>query len=342
MKGTKEMDAVLIPAYKPDNELPKLTADLARAGFKVLVIDDGSGKEYREIFEKAEQWAVVVHAPENEGKGAALKRGILAVGEFFPECTYFITADADGQHTVSDILRVRDKLHAGDSFVLTLRDFRGKIPKKSLLGNRLSKIVYTVLTGHYLADNQSGLRGFSAEYADWLSKVPGKRYDYEINVLFYAEKQHIRMGFVPIASIYFNDNQASHFHPVFDTLRIYRSLFSSARATFFAGAAYAAEMILIAFFWGYRYCYATVLIAGLCAALVGTAVDRAVFSGVRYLDGGRMLLNRTVRTVVYTAVCVLFGRFAPFIPILPVFAVAALLFLPVSYFAFRLLAKVGK
>ena len=76
---------------------------------------------------------------------------------------------------MEDIIKVRARLLEGAVMVLTERDFKGNIPKRSMIGNILSRWVYTILTGHYLSDNQSGLRGFSMDNIDWLVQVSGEK-----------------------------------------------------------------------------------------------------------------------------------------------------------------------
>ena len=173
------MVVVLLPAYKPDEELVKLVEKLNKESFSCLVVDDGSGEEYAPIFDRIKDSAKVIHASENGGKGSALKLGMSRIRELYPECTHFITADSDGQHKVEDIIKVRKALENGAVMVLSERDFKGKIPGRSMVGNILSRWVYCVLTGHYLSDNQSGLRGFCVSEIDWLTLVGGDKYDYE-------------------------------------------------------------------------------------------------------------------------------------------------------------------
>ena len=104
------MVVVLIPAYQPDNELVKLVKQLNEEHLSCLVVDDGSGEKYAPVFDEIKDLAQVVHAPVNGGKGSALKLGMNKIKELFPECTHFITADADGQHKVADIIRVKEAL----------------------------------------------------------------------------------------------------------------------------------------------------------------------------------------------------------------------------------------
>lgn len=325
------MDIVLIPAYKPDEEFIKLVNRLYDKGLQILVVDDGSGEEYRTIFDAVSAKTEVVHIPVNKGKGNALKTGFKTILERFPECTNVITADADGQHKVEDILRVRDKLASGSSIVLTMRDLKGNIPARSMFGNVLSRWIYTILTGHYLADNQSGLRGFAAKHIEWLIKVPGMKYDYEINVLFYADKQHIRIATLPIEALYIDGNKSSHFSPVKDTIRIYRRLFSSARASLLSVTICGIIMIIISLVIGYRYCEVTVPVLGFAAGTFSILTNKYVFRAVEYKDGPRMLLYTAIRFTAYTGTCFLAGRFIPQIPIALVFILTAVITVPLKY-----------
>ena len=62
------MVVVLIPAYQPDEALVKLVKQLKSDNFSCLVVDDGSGESYADIFEQIKDIASVVHAPKNGGK----------------------------------------------------------------------------------------------------------------------------------------------------------------------------------------------------------------------------------------------------------------------------------
>jgi glycosyltransferase involved in cell wall biosynthesis len=45
---------ILIPAYKPGESLPELVRALLDLGVRnIVVVDDGSGPEYRDIFRRA-------------------------------------------------------------------------------------------------------------------------------------------------------------------------------------------------------------------------------------------------------------------------------------------------
>ena len=55
MRKTKYV--ALIPAFEPGESLPELLQKLRAADFACVVVDDGSGPAYREIFQRAEEYA---------------------------------------------------------------------------------------------------------------------------------------------------------------------------------------------------------------------------------------------------------------------------------------------
>lgn len=217
---------VLIPAYQPDEKLITTLKALAERSFGLLVVDDGSGSNYDRVFIEAGKYARVVRYINNRGKGAALKTGIRCIRKCFPNCRYLITADADGQHAPSDIARLSEKLTEGnDRFVIGSRQFVGDVPLRSRFGNSLTKQVYALTSGVRVQDTQTGLRGFDVSLFDWLTKIPGNRYEYEMNVLMTAARDKIEIGEMTIETIYENDNSSSHFDPIKDSIKIYKEIF---------------------------------------------------------------------------------------------------------------------
>lgn len=325
------MNVVIIPAYQPEETLTELTQKLLAAGLGVLVVDDGSDAEHQPIFDTL-LGATVIHAPQNEGKGAALKRGFAAVKEHFPDCTHFVTADADGQHSVTDILRVIKELERGAEFVLTTRRFKRDMPARSKFGNDLSRFIYTLLTGHWFADNQSGLRGFTVDNIDWLLKVKGEKYDYEMNMLYYADKQRITVTTLPIEAIYIDGNRSSHFHPVRDTLRIYGRLFSSAWASFAGIGVWEHAVLIFTLIMGYREVYYNIGYGAMLAAATTILLNKClIFRRVEYSDGVRTLLYTILRAIVYTGGTMLIGAYLPMIPMFFAFNFVALVCVPLEY-----------
>jgi glycosyltransferase involved in cell wall biosynthesis len=220
--------AVLVPAWQPESVLARLVEDLATAGFgAVLLIDDGSGEEWVHLFEALERLPGVylVRHEENHGKGRALKTGFHYVQTELPELSGVVTADADGQHRVEDIVRVGRALESATSgAVLGVRAFSGEVPFRNRFGNLLTREVFAALTGVRLSDTQSGLRGFSRELLPELQRIDGERYEYETTVLATLCRRNRAPVEVQIETIYLENNRSSHFDPLRDSMRIYAAL----------------------------------------------------------------------------------------------------------------------
>lgn len=326
------MDLVLIPAYEPDEQLVHLTQKLHAQGLSVLVVDDGSGEGYQPVFDQAAQYATVVTLPENRGKGGALKAGMSHIRDQIPECDYFITCDADGQHRVEDVLRVRELLHKGEKFVLTVRTWRKDIPLRSKVGNNLSRFVYALLANRYLSDNQSGLRGFSRVHIDWLLQVQRSNYDYEMNVLYYAAKKNIRIATLPIEAVYIGNNESSHFSPIKDTVRIYRSLFSLAGGTLLGFLASELMVLAVTLTMGYQHLLVTMPLVAATSYLVSFLMNRLVFfRNTPCHDYFTTLVYKVILYVLYTLGCLLIMLAIPRIPLFVAFNFVYLCCIPLRY-----------
>ena len=64
---------VIIPAYCPDTVLPALTTTVCDLGYTVIVVNDGSGEQYNEVFSALDPRVTLLVHEVNRGKGAALK-----------------------------------------------------------------------------------------------------------------------------------------------------------------------------------------------------------------------------------------------------------------------------
>lgn len=223
----KKRVVVLIPAYKPDERLIELTRELTGEGLDVLLVDDGGQEAFCPIFSACQELGakVAVHAV-NQGKGRALKTGINAALVHWPDLTGIVTADADGQHTPRDILRLIAAMEEHpNALILGSREFTGDVPFKSRWGNRITRFVYALASGVHVGDTQTGLRALPRCALEDMIRIEGERYEYEMNVLLKLRDMKIGVHEVPIETIYIDDNAGSHFNPVRDALRIYMVIF---------------------------------------------------------------------------------------------------------------------
>lgn len=240
--------AVLMPAWQPEAGFVPLVESLVASGFAaVIVVDDGSMATCMPVFAAVAEMPRVhlLRHAVNLGKGRGLKTGFNYLLTSLPEIEGVVTADADGQHRVADIVRVALALDVtADAAVLGVRTFAADVPLRSRFGNELTRILFAFTTGAKLADTQTGLRAFPRGLLAQLLPLEGDRYEYEMTVLAHLCRLRKPVE-VPIDTVYIDGNRASHFDPIRDSMRIYfvllRFYFSSivAAAIDFAGFAIA-------------------------------------------------------------------------------------------------------
>ena len=135
-----------------------------------------------------------------------------------------VCADADGQHTPSDIEAVAARVRETGHMTLGVRRFTGPVPLRSRIGNDVTALLFRGATGWRLGDTQTGLRGYPAGRLTWLQEIPGDRYEYELSALLRAHELGMVVEQVEITTVYEPGNTSSHFRPVQDSARIYAPL----------------------------------------------------------------------------------------------------------------------
>ena len=226
----------LIPAYCPNNRMIDLVNELHQRNFSVVVIDDGSGSEYDAIFDAVTVCAEVKRYQPNRGKGEALKYGLRYIDRHFQPPYTVVTADADGQHRIEDIVKVSETatVHP-DSLILGKRLLDRKAPIKSRIGNGISRVLFRLVTGRNIYETQTGLRAFSDQLLPSFLKLPGHRYEYEIDMMLAASDTPIIE--VDIKTVYFDNNSESHFRPIEDTISLDKEFFRYKIPSLISGAA---------------------------------------------------------------------------------------------------------
>ena len=230
----------LIPAYEPDRKMLGVIADLGKTGFDVVVVDDGSGPEYAELFEQAAERipgksgrgvTLLIH-DVNRGKGAALKTGLDFINNFMvirgeETQNVIVAVDADGQHLAVDALRAAHTAQGNPgTLVLGSRILNQtqSVPLRSRFGNAVTRKVFRLATGVPVYDTQTGLRAFTADLIPSLLAVSGDRYEYELNVLMDFAGRGIPIREIEIETVYLEGNKSSHFDTVRDSYRIYKEI----------------------------------------------------------------------------------------------------------------------
>jgi glycosyltransferase involved in cell wall biosynthesis len=244
--------AVIIPALNPPESLVDYVRILAKDVQQIIVVNDGSKKELTYIFTELTDipGCTVLTHETNKGKGRALKTAFQYFLTYHSDLAGVITADADGQHSIPDVLKLAGELvHTNDGIILGVRDFsEPNVPVRSFIGNRLTSLLFQLFYGGRLEDTQTGLRAIPKKVLSQILELKGDRYEYEINMLIFAKKSNLKIIEISIQTIYFDNNAGSHYNSVLDSLRVFVKLISGLLKYSFSTLA-SGVVDIISFFW---------------------------------------------------------------------------------------------
>lgn len=226
MNNPKENLIVIIPAYEPPGEFVAYAKEVSSFAKALVVVNDGSKEEYSPIFEEISKCENVIYLTyeENHGKGYALKTAFKYCIENFLPDDILVTADCDGQHRIHDIKNVyRDASTHPKALMLGSRDFtKPNVPKRSLSGNIMMRRIFRWLYGIRVYDTQTGLRGFTVGMSEGFLSIKGNRFEFEMEMLIYAERNKVEILETPIDTVYTEnpEEHISHFKTFSDSARV--------------------------------------------------------------------------------------------------------------------------
>lgn len=211
--------AVIIPTYNNAGTIAKVISDVKKFTADVIVVNDGSIDETKDILASINDIKVVDY-PNNKGKGYALKLGLKKAYEW--GFRYAITIDADGQHYADDIPTFIEKIEEKpDSLLIGARNLTAEnMPSKNTFANKFSNFWYKVETGQALSDTQSGFRLYPLDKLQNIHFIT-RRYEFEVEIIVRAAWRGVNVENIPI-KVYYPpiEERVSHFRPLQDFTRI--------------------------------------------------------------------------------------------------------------------------
>ena len=283
----------VIPAYEPDEHLLVTVRGLISASVSVVVVDDGSGEEYAEVFRQLPANVHLITYDTNRGKGYALKKGFEFIYDKYGEKCIVVTVDSDGQHGIFDVINVLNAAEKSpEKLILGSRYMDKNAPLRSRIGNGITRAVYRVATGVRVYDTQTGLRAFAGENLNWMLNISGERYEYEMNVLLDCAKKKIQVKEVRIETIYMSNNSTSHFNVIRDSFLIYKDILKFSISSF---VSFLIDYILYSLF--FSWCEELDIAQRLLIANVGA---RVISSGVNFFINKRYVF-KSQKNVFYAA-----------------------------------------
>ena len=226
VRGERVRRIAVIPAYEPPNSFIDYARSLSCEVDRLIVVNDGSDARFDSVFDTIGTFpnTTVLSYKENKGKGYALKQAFSYCGENFDGEDIIVTADCDGQHSLSDVFAVSDAAAENpEVYVLGARDFsHPNVPPRSKAGNTNMLRLFRLLYALEITDSQTGLRACTVKTAQALLNVSGNRFEYETGTLIFAKRNHIPIQEVSIQTIYpeNKEDHVSHFKTFQDSCRV--------------------------------------------------------------------------------------------------------------------------
>jgi len=165
-----EKIVVTIPAYNEEKSIGyvvkeiKEVLDKKKYNYSVLVVDDGSKDNTKEVAEKA--GAAVVSHNRNLGLAQAFRTEMKECLRL--KADIIVHTDADGQYLAEDIPRLIEQLKEGYDLVLGNRFIGGieSMPVLKQLGNLAFSNTISKIVRYRVGDCQTGFRAFTREVAE--------------------------------------------------------------------------------------------------------------------------------------------------------------------------------
>jgi len=158
---------IIVPAHNESRVISETVTELLEVCPNVVVVDDGSSDDTG-ARARASGATVLSHLL-NLGQGAALDTGLrFALQQV--DARYFVTFDADGQHDVSDAVRMVESLHESSSSIVFGTRFHGTgttgMPRLKRVLLKLARLQVNHVSGLRLTDAHNGLRALDRRAAE--------------------------------------------------------------------------------------------------------------------------------------------------------------------------------
>jgi glycosyltransferase involved in cell wall biosynthesis len=192
--------SVVMPVYNEERTIRRVIARVFALPIpkEIIVINDASTDGTREILDDLEGRAglYVIHKPQNEGKGAALRTGFRhASGDVV------VVQDADLEYDPRDIVSVIRPIVEDEADVVYGSRFLGEVPQDKSLVHRTGNWMLTAasnwLTGLNLTDMETCYKAFRRSVLSRI-EIQQNRFGFEPEVTAKVARLKCRIQEVPI------------------------------------------------------------------------------------------------------------------------------------------------
>jgi polyisoprenyl-phosphate glycosyltransferase len=177
--------SVVIPSKNENHgTLSELSSSLKSLGAEVIVVDDGSDIPYPDAIKHG----------VSQGYGSALMTGIKNATR-----PLVITADGDGQHLVSEIVKIYHayKLMGNADMVIGVRRLKHESPLR-FLGRKFLNWTASLLCCFWISDLNSGLRIFKRDLVIGYFPILCRTFSFTTSLTISMMADKYRVEFFPI------------------------------------------------------------------------------------------------------------------------------------------------
>jgi glycosyltransferase involved in cell wall biosynthesis len=221
--------SIIIPAHNEEKRLPgtleQIFQFLSQQPFthEVVVVENGStDRTYEVAKEFASRHGNLTVIQSEKGKGAAVRRGMLAAnGEYRFMC------DADLSMPVDEIVKFIPPALQNFDIAIASREAKGAVrynePSYRHWGGRGINFLIQTLILPGLNDTQCGFKCFRAEVArDVFQRQTLDGWSFDIELLYIARRHGYRIVEIPIHWYHFSDSKVSALR---DAIRMISDIF---------------------------------------------------------------------------------------------------------------------
>jgi len=226
--------SIIIPAYNESDRISGPLASIlnfistAELNAELIVVDDGSSDDTAKVAENAFAAApdistTVIRYEKNQGKGFAVKTGLLAA-----KADVALFTDADLSTPIEEMSKLVDPIQNGE-FDLT---FGSRALDRSLIGThqpwrreqggRVVNFIIKTMSGLQFSDTQCGFKAFNMiTFRPLLDVMTIDRFGFDVEFLFVASYHKLRLNEIPVR---WDDVAGSKVSAVRDTRRMISEL----------------------------------------------------------------------------------------------------------------------
>ena len=223
--------SVVIPCFDEENRLgptlENIVDYLKRQNYasEIIVVDDGSRDKTAELAERklGPFPHRVLRLGTNQGKGEAVKRGVLEAGG---QCILF--TDADLSTPIEEVALLTERLKDGFDLAIgsrALRDSRVMI-RQNLIRESMGKIfnrIARLFSFRKISDSQCGFKCFRRDAArDLFQMQKLKGFSFDAEIIYLAQKKGYRIAEIPVT---WRNSPYSRVHILKDSVRMLIDVF---------------------------------------------------------------------------------------------------------------------